>query len=230
MIKVLFWAPEESKIKTPLEIPYPLNDFTQQLLKPVLRFNQILILLLLLLLAVLLVITALLLLSSLLIVIPCVLVSATSLSLPTPLVEFIQHLLRYPVQQLLWIDAQQAPGHINGLEDAARLVGRLRDEGAFELLEELEGQLVFRGEGLFPHDGFHASSVPTNGVLGVELIGDVAVVFARVALADGGFHESGQGGEHVDGWVDAFIVQLAVDEDLALGDVTCQIGDGVCDI
>lgn len=47
------------------------------------------------------------------------------------------------------------------------------------------------------------------------------MVFARVAFADGGFHETGEGGEDVDGWVDAFVVELTVDEDLAFGNVAC---------
>lgn len=56
------------------------------------------------------------------------------------------------------------------------------------------------------------------------------MVFARVALADGGLHETRERGEDVDGRVDALVVQLAVDEDLALGDVAGQIGDGVGDV
>jgi hypothetical protein len=53
------------------------------------------------------------------------------------------------------------------------------------------------------------------------------VVLAGAALADGGFHEAGEGGEDVDGRVDAFVVEGAVDEDLAFGDVAREIGDGV---
>lgn len=56
------------------------------------------------------------------------------------------------------------------------------------------------------------------------------MVFARVAFADGGFHEAGEGGEDVDWGVYAFVVKLPVDEDLAFGDVACEIGDGVGDI
>lgn len=47
------------------------------------------------------------------------------------------------------------------------------------------------------------------------------MVFAGVAFADGGFHKAGEGGEDVDGRVDAFVVKLAVDEDLAFGNVAC---------
>ena len=56
------------------------------------------------------------------------------------------------------------------------------------------------------------------------------MVFSCVAFADGGLHETGKGREDVDGWVDAFVVKLTVDEDLALGDVASQVGDGMCNI
>ena len=78
--------------------------------------------------------------------------------------------------------------------------------------------------------GRRLTGVSADGVLGVELVRDVAVVFARVAFADGGFHETGEGGEDVDRWVDTLVVQTTVDIDLAFGDVTCQIWNGVSDI
>ena len=56
------------------------------------------------------------------------------------------------------------------------------------------------------------------------------MVFAGVAFADGGFHEPGEGGKHVDGGVDALVVELTVDEDLAFGDVARKIGDGMGDV
>lgn len=70
-----------------------------------------------------------------------------------------------------------------------------------------------RGRGL--------TSVTTNGVFGIELVGYVAMVFSRMAFADCGFHQTRQRGEDVDGWVDALVVQLTVNEYLALGDVSC---------
>lgn len=47
------------------------------------------------------------------------------------------------------------------------------------------------------------------------------MVFAGAAFADGGFHEAGEGGEDVDGRVDAAVVEGTVDVDLAFGDVAC---------
>ena len=56
------------------------------------------------------------------------------------------------------------------------------------------------------------------------------MVFAGMAFSDGGFHEAGEGGEDVDGWVDAFVIELAVDEDLAFGYVACEVGNGMGDV
>lgn len=150
--------------------------------------------------------------------------------LPGPLIKLIQHLLRDAIQQFLGVNPQQTPREVDALVDGAALVRRLVDEGAFELVEEFQGELVFGREGFLADDGFHGGGVPADGVFGVELVGDVAVVFAGVAFADGGFHEPGEGGEHVDGGVDALVVELTVDEDLAFGDVAREIGDGMGDV
>lgn len=70
-------------------------------------------------------------------------------------VELIESALGDAVKQFLGVDAQEVPSKVEGFLDGARLVGRLADEGALELLEELERELVFRGEGVFSYDGFH---------------------------------------------------------------------------
>ena len=56
------------------------------------------------------------------------------------------------------------------------------------------------------------------------------MVFAGVAFADGGFHKAGEGGEDVDGRVNAFVVELTINVDLAFGDVACQIRDWMGDV
>lgn len=56
------------------------------------------------------------------------------------------------------------------------------------------------------------------------------MVFAGMAFADGGFHETGEGWEDVDGWVDTFVVELTVDEDLTFGDIASKIRNGMCNI
>lgn len=43
-------------------------------------------------------------------------------------------------------------------------------------------------------------------------------------------HETGQGGKHVNGRIDLFVVELTIDEDLSFCDVAGQIGDRVSDV
>ena len=47
------------------------------------------------------------------------------------------------------------------------------------------------------------------------------MIFSGMAFADSGFHETGEGWEDIDGWVYAFVVELAIDVDLAFSDVAC---------
>ena len=56
------------------------------------------------------------------------------------------------------------------------------------------------------------------------------MVFPRQLLADGALHETGQRRQDVDRWVYLPVVQLTIDEDLALRDVPGEIGNGVRDI
>ena len=135
----------------------------------------------------------------------------------------------------------------------------LADELALELVEELERELVLWRERLLADDGLHRGRVASDGVLGVlrggrettttsaprighthrhlqtrarthQLVRDVAVVLAGELLANGALHETRERGEHVDRWVYLPVVQLPVDEDLALRDVPGEIGNGVRDI
>lgn len=50
------------------------------------------------------------------------------------------------------------------------------------------------------------------------------------ALTDGRLHETRERGKNVDRGVDTLVVELTVNEDLALGNVTSQIGDRVGDV
>ena len=143
-------------------------------------------------------------------VIPRILVPRRSTFGPSrPLVELVQDLGRDAVEKFLGVDAQQAPGEVDGFVDGPGLVGGLRDEGAFELVEKFERELVFGGQGFLTYDGLHGgwmvsapgegpqrggkpTCISPDGVFCVELIRDVAVVFACVALSDRRFHETGQ--------------------------------------
>lgn len=56
------------------------------------------------------------------------------------------------------------------------------------------------------------------------------MVFTGMTFANGGFHETGERGKDIDGWVDTLVVELTVNEDLAFGYITRQIGNGMRDI
>jgi hypothetical protein len=62
------------------------------------------------------------------------------------------------------------------------------------------------------------------------LVGDVAVIFSRAALADRRLHETREGWQNVNWRIDTPVVELTVDEDLSLGDVARQVRDRMCDI
>lgn len=49
-------------------------------------------------------------------------------------------------------------------------------------------------------------------------------------LFNGLLHETGKRGQDVDGWIDLFVVELPIDEDLPFCDVSSQIGNGVSDV
>lgn len=158
------------------------------------------------------------------------LLALLSLELVLPLVERSEVLLIDLLEELLWEQAQQVPAEVERPEDIARVVGALAEELSLELLEELKEELVIVGEGFLTHDGLHGHGIFTLRVEGVELVGYLRVVHSSKALADSALHETREGREHVDWWVDLSVVQLAINEDLALGDVASQVGDGMGDI
>ncbi|KAH3674917.1 hypothetical protein WICPIJ_009426 [Wickerhamomyces pijperi] len=95
-------------------------------------------------------------------------------------------------------DSQQVPSLIQGFKDGSVFVGTLLDESLLELLQELQGQLVFIGQGFFTDNGLHGSSVTANGVLGVKLVGHITVVLTCHTFTDGGLHQSGKRRKNVD--------------------------------
>lgn len=106
----------------------------------------------------------------------------------------------------------------------------LPDELFLEPIEELEGEPAFQLEGLLAHHGLHRHGLLAEGVLGVELVGDVPVVVRGPAGPDGALHEPAERGEHVDGGVHLLVVQGPVDVDLPLRDVPGEVGDRVRDV
>ena len=88
-------------------------------------------------------------------IVPRILISLAPFALTRSLVKLVQDLLRDPVQELLGVNPQQTPSEVDGLVNGSRLVRGLRDERLFELLEEFEGELVFRRQSFLTDYGFH---------------------------------------------------------------------------
>lgn len=63
-----------------------------------------------------------------------------------------------------------------------------------------------------------------------QLVGYVSVILPGKLLSDSTLHQSRQRGQNVDRRVDLPVVELTVDKDLTLGNVSSQIGDGVGDV
>lgn len=134
----------------------------------------------------------------------------------------------------------------------------MADKVLLETGEELERELIVRAEGFLSNDGLHCRGVTTDGVLGVELVRDVAVVVPGELLADGRLHQSRERREDVNGGVNLTVVELrggregrgegdvrkkgssslsrsqathlTINEDLALRDVARKIRNRVGDV
>mmetsp|Transcript_45814 Transcript_45814/g.114867 ORF Transcript_45814/g.114867 Transcript_45814/m.114867 type:complete len:213 (-) Transcript_45814:915-1553(-) len=145
-------------------------------------------------------------------------------------VELVEDLLRDTLEHLPGEGAAEAPCNVERVEDVTHLVRLLCEEALLKLCEELEVEKVIGGESLLADDRLHGGNVLADGVVGVHLVGEGVVVLARHALPDGALHEARERGEHVDGRVDLPVVELAVDVDLALGNVAGEVGDGVRDV
>ena len=134
------------------------------------------------------------------------------------------------VQLLPRQDGQQLPAQVQALVDGAVLARALVQKPLLKLLAELQVLFVGGGELLLADDAGKAARVADLGVAGEQLVVQVRVVGAGVALADAVFHQTGQAGQHVDGRIDAGLVQIPVQHDLHLGDLAGQVRDGVGDV
>ena len=54
------------------------------------------------------------------------------------------------------------------------------------------------------------------------------MIFPCQFFADGALHQTRQGRQYIDGRVDLSVVQLTIDENLALSDVASQIRNRMC--
>jgi hypothetical protein len=88
--------------------------------------------------------------------------------------------------------------------------------------------VIFFSQGFLTDDSLHGSSVLGGCVVSIKLVGNWSVVFS--VFFNGFLHQSGQRWQDVDWWVNLFIVQLSIDEDLSFCDVASQIGNWMGDI
>ena len=124
-------------------------------------------------------------------------------------------------------DAQQLPAEVQRLLDGAVGGVALADVALLKLVGELGEELVVVRQRGLAQDGHELLGVLAAGVGGEELVHGAGVVLAGLADADALVLQTAQGGQHVHRRHDALAVQLAAEDDLALGDVAGQVGDGV---
>jgi len=74
------------------------------------------------------------------------------------------------------------------------------------------------------------TGISSNGVFGVQLVGDIAVILAGASLTNSGLHQTRERWQDVDGRVDTSVVQLTINKDLALGNITRQVRNRVSNI
>jgi hypothetical protein len=139
------------------------------------------------------------------------------------------------VELLDWEDSEEFPSLVEGVEDVSGLVGSLGKESSFVLFQELQEEQVIRRQGFLTNNGLHSEGILTHGVEGVKLVGHTWVIFSGQLVAivfntNGRLHESGEGWEHINWWVDLFVVQVSVNENLTLSDISGQIWDWMGDI
>ena len=90
--------------------------------------------------------------------------------------------------------------------------------------------MILHGESLLTDDGLHSHNILTHGIRGVELVGHRAVVATSHALSNGRLHQTRQRRKDVNRGENALGMQLTVEVDLSLGNVTRKIGNRVSNI
>ena len=121
---------------------------------------------------------------------------------------------------------EQAPADLERLLDGPERVA-LPDQLRLEGVREGEQPPLLVPQAGGAHDGRGAAHVASAGVERVELVGHRPVIRPRPAGAHAEPHEPRERRQHVDGRVDAAPVELAREDDLPLGDVAGEVGDGV---
>mmetsp|Transcript_13236 Transcript_13236/g.27456 ORF Transcript_13236/g.27456 Transcript_13236/m.27456 type:complete len:441 (-) Transcript_13236:62-1384(-) len=87
--------------------------------------------------------------------------------------------------------------------------------------------MIFHGQGFFTDHGLHGHDIFPHGITGVQLIGNGTMIGTSHAFTNGGLHETGQGGQDVNGREDPLGMQLTIQINLSFGNVSRQIGNGM---
>mmetsp|Transcript_86354 Transcript_86354/g.171429 ORF Transcript_86354/g.171429 Transcript_86354/m.171429 type:complete len:388 (-) Transcript_86354:419-1582(-) len=133
-------------------------------------------------------------------------------------------------QQFLREDAQQGPRNVQRREYVAVFICTLGQKLGLKLVGEFQVLVLIFTQSLLTYNRLHGTGVLTNGIVGIQLIRNVWMICPSHALTNTRFHQAAQRWEHIDWRVNLAIVQRPVNEDLPLGDVACEVWDGVRDI
>lgn len=106
------------------------------------------------------------------------------------LVELLQVLGVDLLEHLVWEKSEERPGDVERLEDISGIIGSLSQELSFESLEELKIESIVFSQGFLTDDGLHGLCVFTDGVEGIELVGDLRVINSSETLTDSRLHET----------------------------------------
>jgi hypothetical protein len=79
--------------------------------------------------------------------------------------------------------------------------------------------LLLHLDGWIRREGVH-TGISADGIFGIQLIRYIAVIFSGPAFTNSRFHESRERGQYIYGWIDTLVVQLTINEDLTLSDIT----------
>mmetsp|Transcript_7601 Transcript_7601/g.14104 ORF Transcript_7601/g.14104 Transcript_7601/m.14104 type:complete len:249 (+) Transcript_7601:35-781(+) len=133
-------------------------------------------------------------------------------------------------QHLSREESKQRPGQVQRVENSSRLVSALGNKLLLELSEELQVEQVLITQGFLTHDRLHGEHVFTNRIAGIHLVRHLRVVVTGHAFTDGTLHQTTQRGQDVHRRENLPIVQLPVNVDLSLSNVTREIRNWVSDI
>ena len=123
-------------------------------------------------------------------------------------VVFVEQLVADTLEFAPGQDGEQLPADVEGLFNAPVGVEALGDIDLLEFVGEFCIELVDIRQSCLAEDDHQLLGVLASGVGGEELVHRVGVVGSGLALADALILESGEGGEHVDGRVDALAEKL----------------------